>query len=91
MELQFGSVAMERFGNWNAAIGYRYVESDALIDGLNDSDFGLGGTNMEGLTLSTGIALSPKVYLNLRWMSANEIAGPPLKSDIIQFDINAKF
>ena len=91
LELQFGSAAMERLGNWNAAIGYRYVESDAFIDGLTDSDFGLGGTNMEGLTLSTGIALSPKVFLNLRWMSANEIAGPPLKSDVIQFDINAKF
>lgn len=91
VELQFGSVAMEKIGDWNAALGYRYVESDAFIDGLTDSDFGLGGTNMEGITLSTGFALSPKVFLNLRWMSANEIAGPPLKSDIIQFDVNAKF
>jgi len=27
----------------------------------------------------------------VRWMSADSIAGPAFKDDIIQFDINAKF
>ncbi|MCB1235821.1 MAG: putative porin, partial [Verrucomicrobiae bacterium] len=89
--IQFGKGEMRGRGDWNAGFGYRYVESDAVLDALADSDFGLGGTNMEGFTASFGYALSPEVFINFRWMSANEIAGPPLATDLIQFDINAKF
>jgi hypothetical protein len=31
------------------------------------------------------------VWLFLRWMSADAIAGPPYHNDILQFDINTKF
>ncbi|MCB1087466.1 MAG: putative porin, partial [Verrucomicrobiae bacterium] len=91
LAIQFGHSAFEKAGDWNAQFGYRYVESDAYIDGFTDSDFGLGGTNVEGYTASLGIALSPSVNINLRWMGSNEIAGPPLKSDVIIFDLNASF
>jgi hypothetical protein len=89
--IEFGKGVFEQKGDWNAMIGYRFVESDAVIDGFNDSNFGLGGTNVEGYTIGTAYALSPAIQLNLRWMGATEIAGPPLKSDILQFDLNAKF
>ena len=72
-------------------VNYRYVESDAVIDGLDDSEFGLGGTNLKGYTLYGGLAISPNVSLGLRWMSANEIGGPPFKVDIVQFDITGSF
>ncbi len=88
---QVGKPALEAFGDWQAAFGYRYVESDAVVDGFTDSDFGGGGTNVQGFTLGGNFALSPFVRLGLVWMSSNEIAGPPLSSDTIQFDINAKF
>jgi len=91
MGVQFGKAYFEQRGDWNALIGYRFVESDAVMDAFNDSDFGLGGTNMEGFTVGTGVALNPKVSLNIRWMGANQISGPPLKSDVFQFDINATF
>ncbi len=89
--LVVGKPALEAFGDWQAGFGYRYVESDAVVDGFTDSDFGGGGTNVKGFTLGGTFALSPFVRLSLVWMSANEIAGPPLSSDIIQFDINANF
>ena len=88
---QVGKPALEAFGDWQAAFGYRYVESDAVVDGFTDSDFGGGGTNVQGFTLGGNFALSPVVRLGLVWMSSNEIAGPPLSSDTLQFDINAKF
>jgi hypothetical protein len=91
LALQVGKPAMERFGDWQAGFGYRYVESDAVVDGFTDSDFGGGGTNVQGFTLGGNMAVSPAVRVGLRWMSSDEIAGPPLSSATLQFDINAKF
>lgn len=91
VNLQVGAASMERLGDWNTYLGYRYVESDAVVDGFTDSDFGGGGTNLKGFTLGASMAVSPSVRLGLRWMSANQIAGPTLKSDTLQFDLNAKF
>lgn len=86
-----GKPAMESFGDWQAGFGYRYVESDAVVDGFTDSDFGGGGTNVKGYTLGGSMALSPAVRVGLRWMSSDEVIGSPLSTDTLQFDINAKF
>ncbi len=91
VNLTVGSVALDQRWNWNLGVNYRHVESDAVVDGFTDSDFGLGGTNLKGYTFYGNIALSPRVNLGLRWMSADEITGPPLKTDIFQVDINGKF
>ncbi len=91
VKLQLGKAAFEKKGDWNASVGYRFVGSDAVVDGLNDSDFGHGGTNQKGFTIGGNIALSKRVRIGMRWFSADEIAGPPMKSDILMFDVNAKF
>ncbi len=89
--LKAGSPAFEKRWDWYAGASYRYLESDATVDGFNDSDFGSGGTNLKGYTLFGAVALSKHVSLYLRWMSANEVAGPTLRNDTFQFDFNAKF
>ena len=86
-----GNPALEKLWDWQASIGYRYVESDAVVDGFTDSDFGGGGTNVQGFTLGGTMALSEAVRCGLRWMSSDEIAGPPLSQDTLQIDLNAKF
>jgi hypothetical protein len=91
LTLQFGKPAMEQLGDWQAGFGYRYVESDAVVDGFTDSDFGGGGTNVQGFTLGGNLALSPAVRVGLRWMSSDEIIGSPLSTDTLQIDLNAKF
>ena len=91
VQLRAGDPALDHRWAWNIGIGYRYVESDAVVDGFTDSDFGGGGTNLQGYTLDASLALTPRVWLNLRWLSADSIAGPTYKNDIIQFDINSKF
>lgn len=88
---KFGRLAYEKRGDWAFGVNYRYVESDAVVDGFNDSDFGLGGTNLQGFSVWAGMALSPNVNFGLRWTSSDEIAGPPLSTDIFQLDFNAKF
>lgn len=91
VQIQVGTAALEKRWDWNLGFGYRYVESDAVIDGFAESDFGGGGTNLQGYVVSGNLALSSNVWIGVRWMSAESIAGPPFKEDIIQFDINAKF
>jgi len=91
ISLRAGNAALEKFGDWNVGLGYRYVESDAVVDGFCDSEFGGGGTNLKGYTLFGRYALSPRIWLGLKWMSANAISGPTYRNEIIQFDVNAKF
>lgn len=89
--LRAGHPVLQKRGQWQAGVNYRYIESDAVIDGFNDSDFGHGGTNMKGYTLWGTYATSARTSLSMRWMSASEIAGPPLKSDIFMIDFGGKF
>ena len=89
--IRVGNAILQKRWDWNAGLSYRHVESDAVVDGFSDNEFGLGGTNMEGYSVNGAVALSPNISLGLRWMSANEIAGPPLKTDIFQIDLNGKF
>jgi hypothetical protein len=93
VRLNVGKVALEQLWDWNLSLSYRYVETDATVDGFTDSDFGgsLAGTNLKGYTIGGNLALSPRVWAGLRWMSADAIAGPTFKNDLIQFDLNAKF
>ena len=91
LKTEFGKSKFEKAGDWAAWFEYRYVESDAMPDAFTDNDFGGGGTNFEGFGLGAHVALSPKVKLGARWMSTNQIAGPPLKIDIFMLDISAKF
>jgi hypothetical protein len=89
--IRVGKMKFEKAGDWLLGINYRHVESDAVVDGFADSDFGGGGTNVEGYTLYGALAISPNVSFGVRWMSANELAGPPLKTDVLQIEVNGKF
>ncbi len=89
--LKIGTAALEKRWDWNIAFGYRYVDSDAVVDGFTDSDFGGGGTNLKGFIASANLSLSARVWLGIRWLSADSIAGPAYKNDTLQIDTNAKF
>jgi hypothetical protein len=93
INLTVGCPALEKRWDWNAYVNYRYVESDAVVDGFTDADFGgsLLGTNHRGYTVGGNLALGARVWLGVRYMGATEIAGPPYKNDLIQVDINGKF
>jgi hypothetical protein len=88
-----GHVALENLWDWNVRLSYRYVQTDATVDAFTDSDFGapLYGTNLKGYTVEGNLALSKRVWLGLRYMSADNVSGPTFHSDLVQFDINAKF
>jgi Putative porin len=89
--LAIGHARMEKAGNWQISGGYKYLERDAVVDAFTDSDFHLGGTDAKGWILGVRYGLANNTWLRARWLSANEIDGPPLSIDVLQIDLNAKF
>jgi len=89
--IKLGNIALQKRWDWNLGLNYRYVESDAVIDGFCDPDFGGGGTNLKGYTITAALAIEPNVFFTLNWMSSDQVAGPTLKEDIFWFDVNGKF
>lgn len=86
-----GYQKLDALWDWNFHAGYKYLESDAVVDAFADSDFGLGGTNLKGYFIGGNLALGPKVWTSFEWMSADNIAGIPYSADVLQVDINGKF
>lgn len=91
LKLTFGWPSTLIRNNWQAFLAYRYLERDAVVDAFTDSDFHLGGTNNKGWILGGSYGLTDNTYLMARYMSADEIDGPPLGIDVFQVDLNAKF
>ena len=51
----------------------------------------VGGTDVKGYVIDLSYSFSPKVFTRLRYLSGNEIDGPPLGIDVLQLDMNATF
>jgi Putative porin len=78
-------------GGWRAFVGYKYLERDAVLDALTDSDLRLGGTDVQGYYVGGDLGLAGNVWVRLRLLSGNEIDGPPFAVDVWQLDLNAAF
>ncbi|GAB4175769.1 MAG: putative porin [Terrimicrobiaceae bacterium] len=91
VRLQVGHPEYLKRWDWSAHFEYRWIGSDSVVDGFNDSDFGLGGTNMQGFTVAGFVALAPNIWIGARWMGSDSIAGPQFNVNIFQIDLNGKF
>ena len=89
--LRAGSPALQQRGDWFTTLSYRYLGSDSVIDAFTDSNFGGGGTNMQGYTLAAAMAISKSARMGISWMSANQITGPTFKADVFMFDLSVRF
>ena len=90
-EVSLGDPVVDAFARWRAAVGYRYVERDAVLDAWTDADFHEGGTNAKGYYAWTSFGIAKNTWVRLRYMSANEIDGARYGLDIWQLDLNARF
>ena len=89
--LTIGNAKPRKRGEWNLSGDYRYLETDAVLDSLTESDFHLGGTNAKGYSIAGSLGLMDGVWLTGRWFSANEITGRPIAIDTFQIDLNGEF
>jgi hypothetical protein len=91
-QVSFGYPTVATAGSWRALVGYRYLQRDAVIDEYTDSDFHyFGGTNAQGYYVIVDYGVASRVWLRLRYLSANQIDGPEFGNDVLQFDVNTNF
>ncbi len=89
--LAVGNPRIKQRGDWQVNVAYKYLERDAVLDSLTDSDFHLGGTNAKGFIIGASYGLDKETSLGLRWISTDQIDGPPLSIDTLQVDLNMRF
>ncbi|SFS13486.1 Putative porin [Dyella sp. OK004] len=77
--------------DWNVTFGYKYLQPDAVLDGLTDPNFHLGGTNAKGFIISADYGIAQRTWLSARYFNAKQVFGPPLSIDVLQLEINSKF
>ena len=76
---------------WNIALGYKYLQPDAMLDGLTDQNFHLGGTNAKGFILTADYGIAQRTWLSARYFAAKQVYGPPFTIDVMQFEVSTKF
>jgi hypothetical protein len=91
VRLAVGMPTMLLRNDWQLSLAYRYLEADAVVDAFTDSDFHLGGTNNKGYVVGMQYGLGRNTWLTARWLSSNEVSGPPLAVNVLQVYLNAKF
>lgn len=91
LRLDLGVPEIHERGEWQTYVAYKYIQSDAVLDALNDQDFNLGGTNAKGFIVSGAYGLDKNTWLSLRWLSTDQISGVPLSIDVLQLDLSTRF
>ncbi len=91
LQAAFGRPKVQERGDWQAFMGYRYLQSDAVLDAFTSSDFHLGGTDAKGYFLGGSYGLDRNTWLSMKWMSSDTISGLRYGVDLLQVDLNAKF
>ena len=89
--LSVGDTQLKIYGDWQLSVAYKYLERDAVLDALTDSDFHLGGTNAKGYIISGSYWLDTETSLGLRWISSDQIDGAQLSIDTLQADLSVRF
>jgi len=91
LEFRLGNPEIARPLAWRAFVAYHYAERDSLLDAFTDSDIHRGGTDAEGYIIGGELGLTDNTWARLRYLSADEIDGPPLGIDVFQLDLNGRF
>jgi hypothetical protein len=89
--VSFGEMNVAKAWDWNVFAEYRYLQSDAVIDAFNDSDFRLGGTNSQGYILGGTVGVAHNTLIRGRWLSGREVSGAPYRADVLQVDLLGRF
>lgn len=89
--LNVGYEQIDASGEWQVFGSYKYLQRDAVLDALTESNFHRGGTDAKGWTLAGSLGLTSRTWVQLRYMSSDQIDLAPLGIDILQFDVNTKF
>ena len=87
----FGNPNPMAANEWNVALGYKYLQPDAVLDGLTDQNFRLGGTNAKGFIFTADYGIAQRTWLSARYFNAKQVYGPPFALDVVQLEVSSKF
>lgn len=91
VQFRLGHPQIEKRWQWQGTLGYRHVESDALVASFDDSEFFLGGTNAKGTYIGGTLGIADNTYIRSRYLSATQISSLPLSINVVQFDVGVRF
>lgn len=94
-----GAQQVRNGGEWQVSLGYKWLGSDAVPDAFVDSDLGLGGTNVRGVTAGLLYGVARDTQLGLRYLSGRTVSSPTVQPglkdryavDSLQVDLNVRF
>lgn len=89
--IDFGTVSSGRRGDWMVSAAYKRIETDAVLDIFTDSDFALGGTDVEGYVIEGEYGVADSATINLKWLSTDSIERPPFSTDVLQVTLETEF
>ena len=79
-------------GTWEMSYDYRDIEADAVVGGLNDSDFIGGGTNGTGHRLGFKYQIAKNMQLGLSYFITEKNADSTIDNfNLLQADLIFKF
>jgi len=89
--VKFGHKNVNGFKTWQVKASYRYLQSDAWLDVLPDSDAYGGETNSKGVEVALKYGLTKAVAVGLDIYSMDVISGSSEKQTLAQLDLSVKF
>jgi hypothetical protein len=89
--LTVGYPEIKRRWDWRFFGYYKYLGADAVLDAFTDPDFHTGGTNAKGWVLGGDLGVGRDLWASLKWVTTNEIKGPPFAVDSLFVDLNYRF
>jgi hypothetical protein len=86
-----GQPEMHKRWDWNVFLSYRYLDTDATLDAIADSDFHEGGTDAQGYIVGGDLGIARNTWLTLRLMEAQAISGPHYGTEQVFLDLQTRF
>jgi hypothetical protein len=86
-----GHLEIHNRWDWNTSLAYRYLQTDATLDAIDDSEFHNGGTNAKGYILWSKLGIAKDTWLGLKYLNATAVSGPQYNIQSVYLDINSSF
>jgi hypothetical protein len=103
-KLSVGAHRVANAGDWQLMAAVRRFERDAWVDGFTDTTWHLGGTGYQGWAIGGQYAIDRRTWLGLRFTGTRSLddgyrdadgranlSSAPLRIDVLQLDLNARF
>jgi hypothetical protein len=87
----FGRQSIKNFGDWQTKVSYRYLERDAWLDILPQSDAYHGATSVQGLAFTFDLGISEREFMVVNVYSMDTLNTIKNRETLLEIEYNAAF